>query len=79
VENKEKYDDVFTRILRIDGSSLTDDLVYNSVTAWDSIGHMQLVSEIELVFDIMIDTEDVLAFSSYPKGKEILKKYGVEL
>ena len=36
---------------------------------------------IEDEFDIMMDTDDIIDFSSYEKGKEILAKddYGVEL
>ena len=40
---------------------------------------MNVVGELEEKFDIMLDTPDMLAFSSYEKGKEILKKYGVEI
>ena len=39
---------------------------------------MTLVSAIEEAFDIMMDTEDIIDFSSYEKGKEILSNnYGV--
>lgn len=47
--------------------------------AWDSIGHMDLMSGMEETYGINISTLDVLDFSSYEKGKEILAKYGVEL
>ena len=46
---------------------------------WDSVGHMTLMAAIEDAFDIMLDTDDIVDFSSYEKGKEILKKYDVEL
>ena len=38
---------------------------------------MNLIGELEEVFDVMLETPDMLAFSSYEKGKEIMKKYGV--
>lgn len=53
------------------------DLRYRRVPAWDSLGHMNLIGELEEVFDVMLETPDMLAFSSYEKGKEIMKKYGV--
>ena len=53
------------------------DLRYRGVPAWDSLGHMNLIGELEEVFDVMLETPDMLAFSSYEKGKEIMKKYGV--
>lgn len=55
-----------------------EQLVYNEIVEWDSIGHMQLVAEIEDAFDIMLDTDDIIDMSSYQKTKQILKKYDVD-
>ena len=77
--NLEKYDNAFMEVLQLDASALTDELVYESVETWDSVGHMMLMAALEEAFDIMMETEDILVFESYPKGKEILsKQYGVE-
>ena len=40
---------------------------------------MDLMGDLEETFGISLGTVDVLDFSSYEKGKEILAKYGVEL
>ena len=74
----EKYNDVFKKLFLLDDNQLNDQLVYQSISAWDSIGHMEMVAELEETFEIMFETEDIIDFSSYLKGKEILKKYGVE-
>jgi len=37
------------------------------------------MAELEDAFDIMMETDDIVDFSSYEKGKEILKKYDVEI
>lgn len=74
--NLEKYDKVFRRVLKKEQDELKD-LRYRGVPAWDSLGHMNLIGELEEVFDVMLETPDMLAFSSYEKGKEIMKKYGV--
>ena len=34
---------------------------------------------IEESFDVMFDPEDIMEFTSYGRGREILKKYDVEL
>ena len=52
---------------------------YQGIPEWDSVGHMSLVAEIEDAFDIMMDTDDIIDFSSYNKGIEILKKYDVKM
>jgi acyl carrier protein len=77
--NQEKYDTAFTETFSIAVTELGDNLEYNSVPQWDSIGHMSLIAALEEQFDIMIETDDVIDFSSYRKGYEILKKYEVEV
>jgi acyl carrier protein len=76
--NREKYDKVFVESLGVDREQLAETLVYNSVKAWDSVGHMAMMASLEAEFEIMLDTDDIIAFSSYPKGMEILSKYGVQ-
>ena len=77
--NKEKYDQAFIIGLSIDASLLGSDLEYNSVEEWDSIGHMGLIAELEEAYGISMETDDIIEFSSYAKGIEILKNYKVEL
>ena len=40
---------------------------------------MSLVAAIEEAFDIMMEMDDIIDLSSYEKGKELLKKYDVEI
>jgi acyl carrier protein len=78
MSNREKYDRVLIDSLEIDASKLGKGLTYQSIETWDSVGHMQLVSALEDAFDIMMDTDDIVDFSSYSIGIEILKKYDIE-
>ncbi len=78
MENKTKYNTAFTESFGIDESAL-DDLEYESIMEWDSVGHMGLIAEIEEAFEIELEMDDVIDFSSYKKGKEILKKYNIEI
>ena len=75
--NLEKYNKVFCESLEISEEKLAG-LKYQDVETWDSVGHMNLMAELEDAFDIMMETDDIVDFSSYEKGKEILAKYGVE-
>jgi len=55
-------------------------LAYAQHEHWDSLGHMALVAEIEETFDIMMETDDVIAMSSYPVAVDLLKtRYDVAL
>lgn len=77
--NLEKYNQAFIETFGVTEEELPG-LKYQGVQAWDSVGHMSLISALEDAFDIMMDTDDVIDLSSYEKGKEILAKddYGVE-
>ncbi|MCR4691491.1 MAG: acyl carrier protein [Lachnospiraceae bacterium] len=77
--NLEKYNNAFIETFEIKEDMLPD-LKYQDIDAWDSVGHMGLIAALEDAFDIMMDTDDIIDFSSYQKGKEILAKddYGVE-
>lgn len=44
---------------------------------WDSVAHMGLVAELEGRFGISLDTDDLIAMSSFSASIEILKGYGV--
>lgn len=79
MDNSEKYDRIFMEVLSLQPEQLDGNLVYNSVPTWDSIGHMAMMAMLENEFDIMLETEDIIDFSSYHKGKEILGKYDVKL
>ncbi len=76
--NQEKYDNAFVNGLELTIDDLSDNLAYESVPNWDSVGHMSLIAELEDAFDIMMETDDIIDFSSYSIGKKILtEKYGV--
>ena len=79
MEKKEAYNRVFIESFDLDEKKLNDKLEYNSIEAWDSIGHMQMIAELEDIFEIEFEMDDIINFSSYKKGFEILLKYGVEI
>ena len=76
--NIEKYTQAFMGAFSIDAETAKT-LKFQQIPAWDSVGHMGLIAEIEDAFDIMMDTEDIIDLSSFVKGKEILStKYGIK-
>ena len=80
MSNLEKYNEAFIENFDISKEELLkENLKYNTIEEWDSIGHMGLMSALEDAFDISLETEDIIEFSDYEKGKEILKKYEVEI
>ena len=79
MNNLDKYKKAFVEGLSVEESKVNDNLKYNDIPEWDSIGHMTLMSSLEETFGISIETDDIVDFSSFEKGKEILKKYKVEI
>ena len=77
MSNKQKYKDIFIKSLAMDGKKFNENVKYNEITEWDSIGHMTLMSGLEEGFSITMETDDIVDFSSFKKGIEILKKYSV--
>lgn len=76
--NKEKYMEAFKESLDVKEEQL-EGLKYQAIPAWDSVGHMGLIAELEDAFDIMMETDDIVDFDSFEKGIEILKKYDIEI
>jgi acyl carrier protein len=79
LNNKDKYDKVFIDCFSVDEAKLQKNLEYNSITQWDSVGHMSMIAALEEAFDIVFEMDDIIDFSSYNAGRDILKKYKVNI
>lgn len=75
--NLEKYDLLFRDVFSLTQNQLNSTLLYQSVPDWDSVGHMEMISRLEELFEINMEMDDVIDFSSYEEGKKILSKYGI--
>lgn len=78
MSNIEKYNQIFINLFQTTKQSLPT-LTYQGLDTWDSIGHMKMIAELEETFDIMIEMDDILDFSSYSKGLTIIEKYGISI
>ena len=78
MSNIAKYKTAFTTTFLVEEDVLAD-LKYQDIYAWDSVGHMALMSELETIFGIEMEIDDIIEFSSFEVGKKILSKYDVSL
>ncbi len=78
MSNLDKYNKVFIKTFSINKSKLKK-LKYESIPQWDSVGHMSMVAALEGTFKITLDMDDIIDFSSFEKGKKILKKYKITI
>ena len=77
--NIEKYNNAFVEVFGVEIAVLDDGFSKDSVDAWGFCSSIEYNRFIGRVLDIMFDPEDIMEFTSYGKGREILKKYDVEL
>ena len=75
MNNFEKYKSIIRDSFQYAGD--VEELEYQAITEWDSVGHMQLMAALEDAFSIELDVDDIIEFSSFKKGIDILSKYNV--
>jgi len=77
-ESDIKVKEIFCDILGIEESEVSDSTAYNSFEKWDSLKHLQLVSELEDAFDIEFKMDDIIAMENFGLVREIINKYLVD-
>ena len=76
--NLGKYKSVFVHVLGVPEEALNESFTFKDVDLWDSVAHLNLISELEDTFDVLFESEDILHFESYENGIRILTRYGVD-
>ncbi|OGJ46725.1 hypothetical protein A2483_00905 [Candidatus Peregrinibacteria bacterium RIFOXYC2_FULL_33_13] len=67
----EKLQKIFFELLEI--KNLPPDLSMQNTPEWDSLKHLQLLTEIEKTFNIEIDFRDSLKMTSVKEIEELIK------
>lgn len=76
--NIEKYNNAFVEGLEIPAEQVVG-ITMESCDKWDSIGQMSLIAVLEDAFGIELAPDEVMAFTSYDAGLDILKNHQIEL
>ena len=58
MDNKEKYQNIFVKSLALNENKFNENIKYNEVSEWDSIGHMTLMSGLEDGFGIAMEIDE---------------------
>lgn len=66
--------DVFRNVLKSESIVLHDDMVANDVPGWDSLTHVQLISEIENHFGIRFSLKEMLSWKTVGKMIDCVEK-----
>ena len=76
--NLEKYNKVLKTCLRLEDDELNENLMYNRHKNWNSVSHIDMISQLEETFAVQFSTIEIMRFSTYEKGIEALEKFGVD-
>ena len=77
--NIDKYNKAFIDVFAVDATALDDNFSKETVGEWDSVHQLSIVANLEEAFDVMLEPEDIMSFTSYQAGKAILEKYDITL
>ena len=74
----ERLASVFDEAFGCDPEQFSIDMAPEDVPNWDSVGHMNMVMELEKQFDQQFEVDEIMEMSSPAKIIEILQAKGVE-
>ena len=77
--NLEKYNAIFTEVFGASVEQLGDNFCKETISEWDSVHQLNIITLLEETFDLFLDPEAIMACTSYNAGKEILTKNEIEL
>ena len=77
--NIERLNKIFCEVFSVETSTLNSEFNKCNIEGWDSVRQLSLTTAVEDEFDIMLDAEDILEFTSYDNVKRIMEKYEIKL
>lgn len=74
----EKYKNAFVEALEMPEADV-EKASMETVSKWDSIGQMSLIALVEDAFGIEMEPDEIMRFTTYEAGLEILKSHNIAL
>ena len=66
---------VFRKAMRLDeGFPIADPMSFDDIPGWDSVGHMNLVTELESHFGITLDMDEIVGLNSVGAVRAIVAR-----
>ena len=67
-------EDLIAEVLYVESSTINDESGPENIEAWDSLGHINIITAIEDEFDIEIEPEEIAEISKVRDIKTLLTK-----
>lgn len=63
----------FRAAMRLDGTfAIEDHMTFDDVPGWDSVGHMNLITELESRFGVSLDMDEIIAMDSVKAVRDVI-------
>tara|TARA_Y100000741_G_C18076105_1_gene486669 strand:- start:173 stop:403 length:231 start_codon:yes stop_codon:yes gene_type:complete len=72
---EKKVKEIISKRFKIEIKDINSNLTFNSVDKWDSIGHINLMLDLEKYFNIELDESDTESMLDYERIVSTLKNY----
>ena len=73
--NNSEIKKILAKVFDIEISTISDNSTQKDISKWDSLQHLNLIVEIEDIYSISIDPEDISEMISIEKIIEVINKY----
>jgi acyl carrier protein len=71
----EQLKEIFATALDLEIDEIENDSSQDNLEDWDSLGHLNLISEIEKEFKVKVTMDEVMAMTTYSKVKEVISDH----
>jgi len=75
---EEKLKEILAKLFLVDKAEIEDQMSQGDVEAWDSMGHLMLITEVESAFGVMMSDDDITAIKTVGDIKRALRRLGVQ-
>jgi acyl carrier protein len=79
VKTDDRLCQMIAGVLGVPASELSDTSSPDTIAAWDSLNHLNLVMALESEFGVSLSPEDALEMRTVGLMREILRRNGVEI
>ena len=73
-ETLKRINEVISKYLKIPVDKLKDDISYEEESAWDSVAHLKMISELESLFKIKFEIDEIVSLENVGKIKKLVLK-----
>ncbi|MDP9382650.1 MAG: acyl carrier protein [Chloroflexota bacterium] len=74
-----RLEELFGAVLDVPAASLTEESGPETVTEWDSFGHITLITAMEETYGVSFETDEIQKAKSLGDARDILRAKGVEV